>query len=214
MLERHRIESPPQVSDSPAPAADQTTSSLRKLMIELGPLVVFFLANWQLGIFWATGLFMVCIAAAMIYSWMSARHIPPMLWVTGVVVMVFGGLTIYLHDDLFIKLKPTIVNSIFAVVLFAGLAMKRPLLKPLVGAAFPPLTDRGWTLLTTAWAAFFVFLAVLNEVVWRNSSTDFWVGFKLWGVMPITLLFSGATIPLILKHQLPEARPVSPATDR
>lgn len=187
----------PEVND---PAAADT---LRKLLIELGPLLVFFLANWQLGIFWATGAFMVCVAASMVYSWVKTRRIPPMLWVTGIVVTVFGGLTLYLHDDLFIKLKPTIVNSIFAVILFAGLAMKRPLLRPLVGAAFPPMTDKGWTLLTTLWACFFVFLAVLNEVVWRNSSTDFWVGFKLWGVMPITLIFSAATIPLVLRHQPP-----------
>ena len=126
-----------------------------------------------------------------------------MLWVTGIVVGIFGGLTLYFEDELFIKLKPTIVNSLFALGLGIGLALKKPFLKTLFGPAFPPLTDRGWTILTQRWALFFVFLAILNEIVWRNSTTDFWVGFKLWGLTPLSLIFAATQVPIILKHQIP-----------
>lgn len=173
---------------------------VQKIIIEMGPLVLFFIVNNQAGIFYATGAFMAAVATSMLYSWVSARHIPPMLWVTGVMVMAFGGLTIVLQDDLFIKLKPTIVNSIFAAVLFFGLTTNRPILKWVFEAAFPPITDTGWKRLTTNWALFFVFLAALNEGVWRTTSTDFWVAFKVWGVMPITFLFSLTQLPVMMKH--------------
>ena len=177
---------------------------LMKIALDLGPLVVFFLGNSQFGIIWATGAFMIAIALSLSITYAIERKLAPMPLVTGVVVMVFGGLTIYLQDDLFIKLKPTIVNSIFATVLFAGLAMERPLIKYLFEQVFP-LTDEGWRKLTVRWAFFFVFLACLNEVVWRNFSTDFWVGFKIWGVFPITVIFAAAQMPLMQAHQVPEA---------
>ncbi len=178
-------------------------SPLLKLVLDLGPLVVFFLGNAQFGIIWATGAFMVAIAISLTVSYLIEGKLAPMPIVTGVVVMVFGGLTIYLQDDLFIKLKPTIVNSIFATILFAGLLMERPLIKYLFEQVFP-LTDEGWRKLTFRWAVFFVFLAILNEIIWRNFSTDFWVAFKLWGVFPITMIFAAAQLPLMQSHQLPE----------
>ncbi|GAB4138634.1 MAG: septation protein A [Sphingomonadales bacterium] len=191
---------------APAPAETAPTRPegkivpVQKIIIEMGPLVLFFIVNNQAGIFYATGAFMAAVATSMLFSWVSARHIPPMLWVTGVMVMAFGGLTIVLQDDLFIKLKPTIVNSIFAAVLFFGLTTNRPILKWVFEAAFPPITDAGWKRLTTNWALFFVFLAALNEGVWRTTSTDFWVAFKVWGVMPITFLFSLTQLPVMMKH--------------
>ena len=183
-----------------SPALHDAAMPWRKLVIEMGPLVLFFLVNWKMGIFYATGAFMAAVATSMLYSWVTARHIPPMLWVTGVMVMAFGGLTIYLHNDLFIKLKPTIVNLIFASVLFFGLKTGRPFLKMLFAAAFPPISETGWRRLTINWASFFLFLAILNETVWRTSTTDFWVAFKVWGVMPITFLFSLSQVPVMMKH--------------
>ncbi|RME66531.1 MAG: septation protein A [Alphaproteobacteria bacterium] len=179
-------------------------SAWRKLLIEMGPLLLFFLVNWKAGIFYATGAFMAAVATAMLYSWVTVRHIPPMLWVTGVVVMAFGGLTIVLQDELFIKLKPTVVNLIFASVLFFGLKTDRPILKMLFEAAFPPISDAGWRRLTVNWALFFLFLAALNETVWRTMPTDFWVAFKVWGVMPLTFLFSLTQVPVMMKHMVEE----------
>ncbi len=176
---------------------------LLKIIMDLGPLLVFFGANYQFDIYVATGAFMIAVAISLTVTYAMERTIAPMPLVTGVVVMVFGGLTIYLQDELFIKLKPTIVNTIFATVLFAGLMFERPLIKFLFEQVFP-LTDEGWRKLTFRWACFFVFLAVLNEVVWRNFSTDFWVAFKVWGVFPITMIFAAAQLPLMQTHQLPE----------
>ena len=124
---------------------------------------------------------------------------------------MFGGLTLILADETFIKLKPTLVNSLFAVILLGGLVLKRPLLKPLFGSAFQ-LGDEGWHTLTLRWGVFFVVLAILNEVVWRNFSTDFWISFKLFGVLPLTVLFAAAQTPFLLRHQI-EAPPAGAATN-
>ncbi|MFZ5610197.1 MAG: septation protein A [Pseudomonadota bacterium] len=172
-----------------------------KLAVEFGPLLVFFLANWKAGIFAATAAFMAAMAVAIAYTFATTRKVPPILWVNGAVVGVFGGLTLALEDALFIKLKPTIVNLLFAGALGVGLVFDRPFLKMLFGPAFPPLTDAGWRRLTINWALFFCVLAGLNEVVWRNFSTDFWVGFKVWGIMPLTLVFALSQVPVMLKHQ-------------
>lgn len=187
------------------------SSPLLKLAVEAGPLAVFFLSNAYIGelfevddnqrIFWATGLFMVATAIALVVSRILFGRLPVMPMVSGVFVFVFGALTLYLQDELFIKLKPTIVNMLFASILFAGLAFQQPLLKYLFDSAFK-LTETGWRILTFRWACFFVFLAILNEVVWRTTSTDFWAGFKLFGVMPITLTFAVAQIGILTKHQL------------
>jgi intracellular septation protein len=174
---------------------------LLKLVLEAGPLVVFFVGNAKFGIFAATGAFMVAIVASLVVSWLIERRLPVMPLVTAAFVLVFGGLTLALEDELFIKLKPTIVNLLFAAILFGGLLFGRPLLKPLFAAAFP-LTDAGWKVLTLRWAIFFVALAVLNEAVWRSFSTDFWVSFKLFGIMPLTMAFAIAQLPLIRKYAL------------
>ncbi len=179
--------------------------SWRKLAIELGPLLVFFAAYYMWDIFVATSVFMVATAVSMIASWILTRHIPPMLWVSGVVVAVMGGLTIYLQDETFLKLKPTIVYMIFATILGFGLMRGRSYLKLLLEAAFPPLEDRGWMIMTRNWALFFVAMAVLNEAVWRNFSTDFWVNFKVFGAIPITMVFAISQTPVIQKYMIEES---------
>ncbi|MDX2222624.1 MAG: septation protein A [Rhodospirillaceae bacterium] len=172
-----------------------------KLALELGPLLIFFFANGRLGILNATIAFMVATALALAVSYALARTIPVMPLVGGVFVLIFGGLTVYLADETFIKLKPTIVNLMFAAILLAGLAMKRLFIKLVLESAIQ-LTDRGWLILTRAWIGFFVFLAAVNEIVWRNFSTDTWVSFKVFGIMPITLVFSFALIPVMMRHSL------------
>lgn len=183
-----------------------------KLALDLGPLLVFFIGNSQFGIFPATGMFMVAVLVSLAVTYAIARRISPMPIVTGVVVLVFGGLTLLLNDELFIKLKPTIVNTIFASVLLAGVLTERLYIKLLFDNAFH-LPDHAWRVLTYRWIAFFVFLAILNEVTWRNFSTDFWVGFKLWGVVPISMAYGLAQMPFIMKHQIkePEADTTEPS---
>lgn len=176
---------------------------LVKLAIEVGPLVVFFIANSRGNIFIATGAFMVAIVVALIASWLIERRLPLLPLVTAAFVLVFGGLTLVLQDELFIKLKPTIVNSLFAAILFGGLFFGRPLLKPLLGAALD-LRDEGWRKLTYRWAWFFVALAMANEMVWRTLSTDGWVNFKVFGIMPLTIAFSLAQLPLINRYRVAE----------
>ena len=173
-----------------------------KLVLEMGPLLIFFFGNSRFGIFPATIAFMVATIAALAVSYALSRTIPVMPLVGGVFVLLFGGLTIYLQDDLFIKIKPTIVNLIFAAILTVGLAMNRLFIKVVLGAAVQ-LTDRGWLILTRAWIGFFVVLAALNEIAWRNFPTDTWVSFKVFGIMPLTLAFSFALVPVIMKHQIP-----------
>ncbi len=175
-------------------APKKRLNPLVKLAIEIGPLTVFFVVNGQAGIYWATGTFMAAITIALSLNYLLLRRVPVMLVVTGAFVLVFGGLTLFLHNDLFIKLKPTIVNGLFATILFVGLAFGKLFLKNLGEAVFE-LTDEGWRILTIRWGLYFVVLALLNEFVWRNFSTDAWVGFKFYGIMPLTILFSIAQMP-------------------
>lgn len=181
-----------------------------KLAVELGPLLVFFLVNWLAGkylpdpkqaIFYGTGVFMVASLIALAASRALLGRIPTMPLVSGFFLLVFGGLTLWLQDDQFIKLKPTIVNGLFAAILFAGLASGRTLLKIVFGDVFK-LTEEGWRQLTIRWGLFFVFLAILNEVIWRSFSTDFWVSFKVFGIMPITMAFALAQVGLLKRHEL------------
>jgi intracellular septation protein len=173
-----------------------------RLMIDLGPLVVFFAVNAWLGIFAATGAFMAAITAAMLISKLKYRHISPLLWFSAVMVLLLGGLTLWLHDETFIKIKPTIYYLIVAALLGFGLATKRNLLKMVLGSAYPGLSERGWQLLSRNWAIFFAVMAGVNEAVWRNSTTEFWIGFKLWGFLPATFLFAIANVPMLMRHGL------------
>lgn len=179
----------------------RTMNPLLKLALDLGPLLVFFIGNSYLGIFVATGMFMLATVLSLSVSYAIERKLSPMPIVTGIVVLVFGGLTLWLNNEFFIKLKPTIVNSIFAAILLGGLATGRLFIKFLLDSAIQ-LSDDGWRKFTYRWIGFFIFLALLNEFVWRNFSTDFWVAFKLWGVVPITLLFAASQTPFLLKHQI------------
>ncbi len=170
-----------------------------KLVLDIGPLVLFFAANSKFGIFAATATFMVAALIALAVSYAMTRRIEVMTLVTAVIVVVFGGLTLVLHDATFIKLKPTIIYLLFGATLLGGLAFGKPLLGMLFDQMFH-LTAEGWRKLTWRWALFFFALAILNEIVWRNFSTDFWVSFKLFGALPLTFLFGALQMPLINKY--------------
>jgi intracellular septation protein len=188
--------------------AKQEPQGASKLLIDLGPLLVFFLVNFLapvpafMKIFVATGAFMVAMVVALLFSAIRYHRISPLLWFSGIMVVALGGLTIWLHDETFIKMKPTVYYLFVAALLAFGLATDRPLLQRVLGSTYPGLDETGWNKLTRNWALFFAFMAALNEAVWRNSSTDFWVGFKLWGALPLTFLFAAANIPMLLRHGL------------
>ncbi len=173
---------------------------LIKLVVEFGPLLVFFVTNSRFGIYTGTGAFMVATVISLIASWTLLGRIAVMPLITSVFVLVFGGLTLWLQDDHFIKIKPTIVNGLFAAILIGGLATGRLFLKIVFGEVMR-LSEDGWRILTLRWALFFVFLAVLNEVMWRFFSTDTWVAFKVFGIMPITFVFALCQIGLLKKYE-------------
>src|ERR1700710_1615316 len=177
---------------------------LFKLATELGPLLIFFFANAKANLFVATGAFMVAVVVAMVASWVVTRHVPIITIVTGSVVIVFGTLTLVLHDETFIKMKPTIVYSLFAGVLGGGLLFGRSFIAIMFDQMFN-LTPQGWRALTLRWALFFLAMAIVNEVVWRTQSTDFWVNFKVFGVTPLTMLFAVTQMPLIKRYHLEPA---------
>ncbi len=203
-------ESPPAPS---IPAKPAPSPGLR-MLIDFGPLAVFFLVNFfgpepkLLRMLAATAAFMVAIFVAMGVSLWKTKHVSPMLWVSGALVLVFGGLTLWFRDETFIKVKPTLVYAMFAAVLAYGLITKKPLLQMLLESAYPGLTAKGWRLLTINWTIFFVAMALLNELVWRTQSWDFWVGFKLWGVVPLTLIFAMGNNPMLLRHGLTTDREI------
>ena len=171
-----------------------------KLAVDFGPLLVFFAASKFGGVFVATGAFMVATLVAMAVSLLKTGRVPPMLIFTGIIVMVFGGLTLWLKDKTFIQLKPTLIYVMFAAILFFGLATRRPTLKLVLHDAFPALEEAGWMKLTRNWAVFFVVLAGANEVARRLLSFDHWVDFKVWGVVAATFLFAAAQAPILAKH--------------
>lgn len=200
------------------PTAAEKHHPMLKLALELGPLLIFFFSNLRgewlaktfpalaiVGgpLFIATALFMAATVASLIVSKVVFRHLPVMPFVSGIVVLVFGSLSIWLQDETFIKMKPTIVNALFGAVLLGGLVFGKSLLGYVFNAAFQ-LDDVGWRKLTLRWGVFFLFLAILNEAVWRNFSDDVWINFKVWGTMPITILFTLAQMPLIMRHTLAE----------
>ena len=184
---------------SVAKTIEPAPSVLLKLAIELGPLLVFFGTNAAAGIYAGTAAFMAATLVSLLAAWFSYHKLPIMPIVSGVIVLVFGGLTLYLRDETFIKLKPTIVYTMFAALLVAGLLWKKPMLELLFGPVFT-LTEEGWRKLTIRWALFFAAMAVVNELVWRNVSTDTWVSFKAFGFLPLTFLFAIAQVPLMQRH--------------
>ncbi|MEM9221313.1 MAG: septation protein A [Pseudomonadota bacterium] len=212
----------------PVGTKDQPAGFL-KFALEVGPLAVFFLVNSQaerfglstlgplrsvapdqVAIMAATAAFMVAIVISLTVSLAVYRKVPVMPLVSGVIVLVFGGLTLYLQDELFIKLKPTIVNLLFSGILLGGLFIFK---KPLLGIVFDSviqLDEAGWRKLTLRWGLFFLFLAVLNEVIWRNFSTDFWVAFKVFGAFPITMAFFISQVPLMMRHAQEDGASKSP----
>src|SRR6201993_3963148 len=177
---------------------------LFKLATELGPLLVFFGVNAKFHLFVATGAFMVAIVAAMPASYVVTRDVPGVALVTGVIVLVFGTLTLVLHDETFIKVKPTIIYGLFASILGGGLLFGRSFIAVLFDQMFN-LTPQGWRMLTLRWALFFLAMAILNEAIWRTQTTDFWVGFKAFGVVPLTMLFAITQMPLIKRYHLEPA---------
>ena len=189
-------------------AATREPSGGLKLLIDVGPLIVFFAANYfapvphPLKIFFATGAFMIAMVAAMLVSAIKYRRISPLLWFSGLMVVVLGGLTIWLHNETFIKMKPTVYYLFVAGLLGFGLATGRTFLKTVLGSAYPGLDSEGWRKLTRNWAIFFAVMALVNESVWRNSSTEFWIGFKLWGMLPLTFLFAALNVPMLMRHGL------------
>ncbi len=172
-------------------------------LVELGPLVAFFVAYSIYDLMVATAVLMVAIAISLTISIRVERKVPLMPLVTAVVIMVFGGLTLWLNDETFIKMKPTIVYCLFAGALMGGLALGRPLLKPLFGMLMQ-LDDIGWRILSRRWALYFVFVAGLNEIVWRTQSTDLWVNFKVFAILPLTIVFALAQTPFIQRHSTSE----------
>ena len=177
--------------------------SIAKLLIDIGPLAVFFIFYTRSGLQEAILPLMIATVIAVLVSYVLEKKIPIMPTLGAGIVLIFGGLTIYFNDETFIKMKPTIINAVFAIILYGGIIFKKPLLKYLLGAALK-LEEEGWKILTQRWIAFFIALAVLNEVVWRTQTTDLWVNFKVFGILPITFIFTMSQFPLIKKYQIQE----------
>ena len=175
--------------------------SFYKLLIDIGPLAIFFIFYTRSGLQASILPFMVATVIAVLFSYILEKKIPVMPTVGAGIVLLFGGLTIYFDNDVFFKMKPTIINVLFAVILYGGILINKPLLKYLLGAALK-LEEAGWKILTQRWIGFFIALAVLNEIVWRTQSTDIWVNFKVFGILPITFIFTMTQFPLIKKYQI------------
>ncbi len=190
-----------------------------KILVDLAPVIVFFVANWWFGregailpfgskpIIPATAVFSAAFLAAMAYSWIKVRHVSPMTLFTGAIVIIFGGLTIWLDNDLFIKLRPTIVNTLLGTLLLGGHLLGRSPVKALFGQAFPPLKERGWTIFTYAWVGFFFFSAALNEILRRVLSDNAYVAYISWGDILLTFGFLIILMPIILKYEDPAEAP-------
>jgi intracellular septation protein len=201
MSEPQQTSSTPPTGEEAGPAVDANAGA--KLLVDLGPLAVFILTYWRTDVITATAVFMAASGLALVYSKLKFKHISPMLMFSSVMILVFGSLTIWLHDEAFIKIKPTIYYSFISIILFVGVLRKKPALKAVMGPVYPELNDKGWHLLGRNFAWFFVGMAILNEIVWRNSSFGFWLGYKLWGALPLTILFGALNVPMIMRNSAP-----------
>jgi intracellular septation protein len=203
-IERTMSETP--VTPTVAPPRRKALNPIVKFLLELGPLALFFAVYSRLGIFAATGILMATVLVTLGVSYAMLKRIPIMPLITAVIVLIFGSLTLILHDETLIKIKPTALYILFGAALFVGLWLKKPLLKILFDGALH-VTEEGWRKLTWRWAFFFLALAALNEIVWRTQSTDLWVKFKTFGFLPLTLLFALAQAPLIMKYETKDEGP-------
>ena len=175
--------------------------SIYKLLIDIGPLAVFFYFYSKSGLQASILPFMISTIIAVLFSYILEKKIPIMPTVGASIVLIFGGLTIYFDNDIFFKMKPTIINLLFALILYGGIFFKKSLLKYLLGAAIQ-LKEKGWKILTQRWIGFFIALAILNEIVWRTQTTDIWVSFKVFGILPITFIFTMTQFSLIKRYQI------------
>jgi intracellular septation protein len=211
-MERSMSETPV-IAAGPQPRR-KTLNPIVKFALELGPLALFFIVYSHVGIFAATGILMASVVVTLTVSYAMLKRVPIMPLITAVIVLIFGSLTLFLHDETLIKIKPTALYILFAAALFVGLWLNKPLLKILFDGALH-VTDEGWRKLTWRWAFFFLALAVLNEIVWRGAvhylpaaeATDLWVKFKTFGFLPLTLLFALAQTPLIMKYEAKDEAP-------
>jgi intracellular septation protein len=194
------------VTETAPPTSRKALNPIVKLVLELGPLALFFGVYSKLGIFAATGVLMAGVMVTLGASYAMLRRIPIMPLVTAAIVLIFGSLTLFFHDETLIKIKPTALYLLFAAALFTGLALNKPILKILFDGALH-VTEEGWRRLSWRWAFFLIALAVLNEIVWRTQTTDLWVKFKTFGFLPLTLLFALAQAPLIMRYETKEDAP-------
>jgi intracellular septation protein len=188
----------------PSEENKEKISSGLRLVLDMGPLAVFFISYRLHGLMLATGALILCTTLSLAFIYFKERELAPMPLVTGVMVTFFGALTLLLHDEQFIKIKPTIVNLLFASILLGGLAFKKPMLKWALGYALQ-MEERGWWLLSLRWGLFFVFLAGLNEYIWRYFPTDFWVNFKVFGMLTCTIIFTLFQLPLMKRYLIEPA---------
>lgn len=182
----------------PPPAAHK--GGMLSLALDFGPLLVFFLAYKFMGVIIGTAAFMAAIMLAVIFSLVRLRHVSPMLWLSAILVLFFGSLTLYFHDQRFIQIKPTIIYTFFSLMLFAGVIRGKPLLKYLLQAAYDGLSEEGWLKLSRNWAIFFAAMAVANEAMRATFSFDTWLSMKVWGVTIISFLFAIANLPMLMRH--------------
>jgi intracellular septation protein len=185
--------------------SDRASPSWLRPAVDYGPLAAFFAAYLLAGLMAATAVVIVASVIAAAAAWLMTRSIPAMPLITAGVVAVFGGLTLWLQDETFIKMKPTIVQSLIALILLGGLAVGRHVLKALLGAVLPPMPDAAWRELTLRYGIFFLAMAVLNEIVWRTQSTDVWVTFKVFGILILTVAFALAQVPFLNRHRNEDA---------
>ena len=175
--------------------------SIYKLLIDIGPLAVFFIFYTRGDLKTAILPFMIATIIAVLFSYIIEKKIPIMPTAGAVIILIFGGLTIYFDNETFFKMKPTIINLLFAGILYGGIILNKSLLRYLLGAALK-LQDKGWDILTKRWIGFFIALAILNEIIWRTQTTDIWVNFKVFGILPITFLFTLTQFSTIKKYQI------------